>query len=110
MSYRNFSFSGVYEFTASTYSGDVKYYSEESCMGDVETEYSFDATYTLGDEVIVESGVTAWKADFIFDIDDEVTFTKGLLYRDGDKLYMGKESEDDVRPADIDFGWYLTLQ
>lgn len=104
------SYSGSYSFTDDTYAGVVTRYSGENCTGAVLEKSPFAASYSLGRDVTTASGITATEIDFVFEIDSKEYPVKGLIYRDGKKLYFGQETEDDVRPADIDFDYHLTLR
>ena len=52
----------------STFTGDSYFYestifSNSDCTGEIEEEYSFDAAYVLGKEIMTASGITATEID-----------------------------------------------
>ena len=65
---------------------------------------------SYGEEVMVNSGVEATQV-VISDFDSAEQMALELMYRDGDNLYFGNDSETEVSwPTDIDYDYQITLQ
>ncbi len=102
------SVSGIYTFTSEFYLADYTEYENPDCTGEVVREGKIESPITYGDKVTAESGVSATELDIFFDVEGNTLIALELIYRDGNILYFGVDTENEMRPSDINFDVQLT--
>ncbi|CAA0092693.1 Uncharacterised protein [BD1-7 clade bacterium] len=102
--------SGTYTLSPEYYIEDYRVFESLDCTGTVVRDEVVETPIAYGEKITVDSGIEATEINYLVDVDGEEVHELGLIYRDGNQLYFSGDTSFDIRPIDINFDVYMTLQ
>jgi len=98
------------KFDKGNYSQEVQFHPDANCTIIDSISSSYSGTYTIGNVVITERGISARELDIVLNYQGDMLSFKDLYFIEGGTLYQGPPLQSGDRPTVLDWDFPYNRQ